>query len=268
MKKHTFTLWQSFLNDPESLLYVVHTQRTVLAPVRTSEEPVRQVPRTTIRPTLIQIILADSIIVKFEVGVGGGWRRDRGGASVFSCKLSSSKNQSSEVAMWRLYRRRNFALLSPSHMQQPSYVHTQKKSSLAFEAACFEPSFSICYKSLKVLINFEFAFAQMKWGFFWWLPIFFCDFLPFQLAIALTWFQHYQNAFSPRSIVKVNRQTTNQSTISNATGFHDATLLSKEILVCLQIKYFFDSTLQWKIYGKSLKQIDTKWSEMSDWLHV
>ena len=41
--------------------------------------------RTTIRPTLIQIILADSIIVKFEVGVGGGWRR--GGTPVFSCKL-------------------------------------------------------------------------------------------------------------------------------------------------------------------------------------
>ena len=93
----------------------VDTQHAVLAPVRTSEEPVRQVPRTTIRPTLIQIILADSIIVKFEVGVGGGWRRDRGGASVFSCKLSSSKNQSSEVAMWRLYRRRNFALISQPH---------------------------------------------------------------------------------------------------------------------------------------------------------
>jgi hypothetical protein len=100
---------------PWIFTYVVHPQRTVLAPVRTSEEPVRQVPRTTIRPTLIQIILADSIIVKFEVGVGGGWRRDRGGASVFSCKLSSSKNQSSEVAMWRLYRRWNFALIFEPH---------------------------------------------------------------------------------------------------------------------------------------------------------
>ena len=87
-----------FSHRPKILIQGV-PQRTVLAPVRTSEEPVRQVPRTTIRPTLIQIILADSIIVKFEVGVGGGWRRDRGGASVFSCKLSSSKNQSSEVAM-------------------------------------------------------------------------------------------------------------------------------------------------------------------------
>ena len=39
--------------------------------------------RTTIRPTLIQIILADSIIVKFEVG--RGWRGGEGGASdVFS----------------------------------------------------------------------------------------------------------------------------------------------------------------------------------------
>ena len=112
--KHTFTLWQSFLTDSEYLFKSTHNV-LCLAPVRTSEEPVRQVPRTTIRPTLIQIILADSIIVKFEVGVGGGWRRDRGGASVFSCKLSSSKNQSSEVAMWRLYRRRNFALISEPH---------------------------------------------------------------------------------------------------------------------------------------------------------
>ena len=97
--KHTFMLWQYFLTDPEFVFKSTLNVLCKLAPVRTSEEPVRQVPRTTIRPTLIQIILADSIIVKFEVGVGGGWRRDRGGASVFSCKLSSSKNQSSEVAM-------------------------------------------------------------------------------------------------------------------------------------------------------------------------
>ena len=109
----------------------VDPQHAVLAPVRTSEEPVRQVPRTTIRPTLIQIILADSIIVKFEVGVGGGWRRDRGGASVFSCKLSSSKNQSSEVAMWRLYRTTKFRSYLPATCSsQATYIRVGKTGSL------------------------------------------------------------------------------------------------------------------------------------------
>ena len=58
-------------------------------------------------------------------------------------------------------------LQGPKYPVLPTLSYIPRKSSLAFEAACLEPSFSICYKSLKVLINFEFALLRWsEWGFF------------------------------------------------------------------------------------------------------
>ena len=53
-------------------------------------------------------------------------------------------------------------LQGPKYPVLPTLSYIPRKSSLAFEAACLEPSFSICYKSLKVLINFE--FALLRWS--------------------------------------------------------------------------------------------------------